>query len=235
MNLSNLRMFAEVRCTFVESFDNFGENVNPEAKNLEVITSDNKDEFSVKPKDINSLEDWEIIVFRSRKFIFTMNSCISYEHFVEVLESLLKKISAFLTPADIVSMGVQGYYLYPLSSLQEFSQLIFAWSDDYIRDEASQVEINDLGVDVFFQKDSLRINIVCKLISRTEAGSYFPITELNNIHETNLFINIQVATNEPLKLQKSLTTSLSQSIKTHVLHATKLIEQRLGKMQGEKK
>ena len=236
MNLSNLCMFSEVKCTYQESFDSFNEVVKPDEWNLAVtITGDNKDEFLVKPKNPNPLEDWQIGLLRAKKFVFTMNSCLNYEQFVDVLESTLKKLAGYLTPADIVAMGVQGYYLYPVTSLQEFSQLVFAWSDNYLNDESTQVEINDLGVDVSFQKDSLKINIICKLIAKAEAPKYFPTSDMKGIQETNLFINIQVSTNEPLKLQKSLTVSLSQTIKTHVYQATKLIEQRLEKLHNESK
>jgi len=227
-------MFAEVKCTYLESFDNFDEIVKPDEWNL-TKTGDSKDEFLVKHNDASALEGWEIRLFRAKKFTFTMNSCINYEHFVEILESTLKKLSGYLTPADIVAMGVQGYYLYPVTSLQEFSQLVFAWSDNYLNDESTQVEINDLGVDVAFQKDSLKINIVCKLIAKAEVTKYFSTADVKGIHETNLFINIQVSTSEPLKLQKSLTVSLSQTIKTHVYQATKLIEQRLEKLHAENK
>lgn len=229
MNLSKLSMFAEVKCSYLESFDSFDELVKPDEWNL-TKTVDSKDEFSVKPKNPNPLEEWEIKLLRAKKFVFSMNACLNYEQFVEVLESTLKKISSYLTPADIVAMGVHGYYLYPVTSLQEFSHLVFAWSDNYINNEATQVEISDLGVDVSFQKDSLRIFIICKLITKTEAVKYFSETETGGLPESNLFINIQISTNEPLKLQKSLTVSLSQSIKTHVYQATKLIEQRLEKL-----
>ena len=229
MNLSNLCMFSEVRCAFLDSFDSFDEIVKPEEWNLVKTAGDNKDEFSVKPKNSNPLEDWEIKISRTKRFVFTMSSCVNYEQFVEVLESTLKKIAEYLTPADITAMGVQGYYLYPVTSLQEFSQLVFAWSDNYLNDEATKVEINDLGVEVAFQKDSLKVDIICKLVTKSEAAKFFPLSE-QGIQDTNLFINIQVSTTEPLKLQKTLSVSLSQTIKIHVYQATKLIEERLAKM-----
>jgi hypothetical protein len=225
-------MFSEVRCSYLDSFDNFDELVKPDEWNL-TKTGDNKDEFLVKPKNPKPQEDWEIKLLRAKKFIFSMNSCNNYDQFVEVLESTLKKLSGYLTPADIVEMGVHGFYLYPVTSLQEFTQLVFAWSDNYLKDESTQVEISDLGVDVSFQKDSLKINIICKLVTKTEATKYFPGNETKGLQETNLFINIQISTGEPLKLQKSLTTALSQTIKTQVYQATKLIEQRLEKLHTE--
>ncbi len=227
MNLSKLSMFSEVKCSYLESFDNFDELVKPDEWKL-AKTSEDKDELLVKPKRPNQLEDWEIRLFRAKKFIFSMNACLNYEQFVGVLESTLKKLSAYLTPADIVAMGVHGYYLYPVSSLQEFSQLVFAWSDNYLNNEASQVEIGDLGVDVAFQEDSLKINILCKLITKAESAKYFSAMETQTLPEKNLIIHIQVSSNEPLKLQKSISQALSQTIKTHVYQATKLIEQRLG-------
>jgi hypothetical protein len=219
-------MFSEVKCSYLESFDSFDELVKPDEWNL-AKTSEEKDEFLVKPKSPNPLEDWEIRLFRAKKFVFSMNACLNYEQFVNVLESTLKKLSAYLTPADIVAMGVHGYYLYPVSSLQEFSQLVFAWSDNYLNNEATQVEIGDLGVDVAFQEDSLKINIVCKLITKAESAKYFSFTETQTLPEKNLIIHIEVSSNEPLKLQKSISQALSQTIKTHVYQATKLIEQRL--------
>lgn len=226
MNLSKLSMFSEVKCSYIESFDNFDELVKPDEWHL-AKTSEDKDEFLVKPQKPNPLEDWEIRLFRAKKFIFLMNACLNYGQFVDVLESTLKRISGYLTPADIVAMGVHGYYLYPISSLQEFSQLVFAWSDNYLNNEATQVEIGDLGVDVAFQEDSLKINIVCKLITKAESTKYFSATETQTLPERNLIIHIEVSSDEPLKLQKSISQALSQTIKTHVYQATKLIEQRL--------
>lgn len=228
MNFSSMKMFAEVKCSFVGPFDDFNEVIDSEAQKYE-LTSVNRDELLVKPKDAIALENWEIRIYRTKKFFFVMSSCINDEHFVEVFESIIKGISSYLTPEDVIAMGVQGNYLYPVVSIQEFSQLVFAWSDNYISDASTQVEISDLGVDVSFPKENLKINIICKLLSRTEATNYFPMADLNSVHEINLFIKIQVSTNEPLKLQKSITLSLSQTIKNHVQHATKLIEQRLKK------
>ncbi len=226
MNLSKLSMFSEVKCSYIESFDNFDELVKPDEWHL-AKSSEDKDEFVVKPQKPNPLEDWEIRLFRAKKFIFSMSACLNYGQFVNVLESTLKRISGYLTPADIVTMGVHGYYLYPISSLQEFSQLVFAWSDNYLNNEATQVEIGDLGVDVSFQEDSLKINIVCKLITKAESAKYFSAAETQTLPEKNLIIHIEVSSNEPLKLQKSISQALSQTIKTHVYQATKLIEQRL--------
>jgi hypothetical protein len=225
-------MFSEVKCLYQESFDNFDELVKPDEWNL-VKTGDDKDEFLVKPKCPNPLEDWEIRLLRAKKFIFSMDSCLNYDQFVGVLESTLKKLSGYMTPADFVAMGVHGFYLYPVSSLQEFSQLVFAWSDNYLNNEATEVEISDLGVDVAFQQDSLKINIICKLVGKDEAVKYFCVTETQALPETNLLINIQVSSNDPLKLQKSISGALSQTIKTHVYQATKLIEQRLEKLHGK--
>lgn len=232
LNLSKLSMFSEVRCNYLESFDDFEELVKPDEWNL-AKTGDQKDEFMVKPKNPKPLENWEIKLFRSKKFLFSMDSCVSYEKFVEVLENALKRLAEYLTPADITVMGVHGYYLYPVSSLQEFSQLVFAWSDNYLHDEATQVEISDLGVDVSFQKDSLKIDIVCKLVAKAEAAKYFPETETQRLAETNLFINIQISSDQPLKLQKTISVALSQTIKTHVYQATKIIEQRLDKLHAQ--
>jgi hypothetical protein len=229
VNLSNLSMFSEVKCSFQDSFDSFDELVKPEEWNLS-RTDENKDEYLIKPKSPNPTEDWEMRLFRAKRFVFNMNSCTNYENFVEVLESTLIRFSSYLTPADITAMGVHGYYLYPVSSLQEFSQLVFAWSDNYLNSEDTQVEISDLGVDVTFQKESLKINIVCKLLAKNEVKKYFPVADTHDFQEANLFIHIQASTNEPLKVQKSLSAALSQTIKTHVYQATKLIEQRLEKL-----
>ena len=227
LNLSKLSMFSEVKCSYLESFDDFDELVKPDEWHMVKTLSEEKDEFMVKPKLPHSADDWEIRIFRAKKFIFSMNSCLNYDQFVGALESTLKKLTGYLTPADIVAMGVHGYYLYPVSSLQEFSQLVFAWSDNYLNDEATQVEIGDLGVDVTFQEDSLKVNIVCKLITRQESAKYFSSAETQALPDKNLIIHIQVSSDEPLKLQKSMSQTLSQTIKTHVYQATKLIEQRL--------
>ncbi|MGE5583692.1 MAG: hypothetical protein ACM3X9_14325 [Bacillota bacterium] len=234
MNLSNMRMFAEMKCSFVEPFDNLGQVIDLEAQKLE-LRDINKDEFVVKPNDPSSPDYWEIKLSRLKKFVFTMNSCNNYEHFVEALEGIIKSFSRYLTPADIVAMGVQGDYLYPVSSLQEFSQLVFAWSDNYIADEYSQVEIYDLGVDVFFRKDGLKINITCKLVPKAELDKYFPAVDPGKVQEINLYINIQITSNQPLKMQKSISVSLSQAIKNHVYQATQLIEQRLDKLRSQQR
>lgn len=227
MNLSKLSMFSEVKCSYLDSFDSFDEIVKPDEWNMVKTNNEEKDEILVKPKSPSIVDDWEIQLYRAKRFIFSMNACLSYDQFVESLESILKKMSGYLTPADIVAMGVHGYYLYPVSSLQEFSQLVFAWSDNYLNNEATQVEVGDMGVDVNFQEDSLKINIVCKLISKQESTKYFSLAETQALPEKNLIIHIQVSSDEPLKLQKAISQNLSQTIKTHVYQATKLIEQRL--------
>lgn len=226
MKLSNMRMFAELGCTYVEEIENFAEIINLTDNNL-LYSSIDKDEFQLKPRDANVLKDWEIRLFRKKRFTFAMDSCTHYDHFVEVLEIILHKINTFLTPSEIVTMGVQGHYLYSLNSLQEFSQLVFAWSGSYLYEEETAVEINDLGVKVFFEKDSLKVNIICKLAPGEEISQYFPGADLSKMPDLNLFIDISVATNEPAKIKKALTASLAQTIKTHVYHATKLIEERL--------
>ena len=95
-------MFSEVKCSYIESFDNFDELVKPDEWHL-AKSSEDKDEFVVKPQKPNPLEDWEIRLFRAKKFIFSMSACLNYGQFVNVLESTLKRISGYLTPADIVT------------------------------------------------------------------------------------------------------------------------------------
>lgn len=220
------QMYVEIHIFYNDAVDRLQEILSANRGKFSSITKD-KEEFILKQKG-NSSEEW-VLKIGPRNLSFTMDSCPSYERFIEALESNLTIFSAILTPNEIVNMGVRGNYLYPISSIQEFSQLACDWSGDYTVDKKNLVQINDIGVNVDFREGSLKVNIICEFLTREKAKEFFPLVSVGQISELNFFIGLNIATNEPLALQKPLAVLLGQTIKTHVLQATKLMEQRLEK------
>lgn len=218
------QMYVEIHIFYNGAVDHLQEILSANRGKFSSITKD-KEEYILKQQG-NSSEEW-VLRIGPRNLYFTMDSCPSYERFIEVLESNLAIFSAVLTPDEIVSMGIRGNYLYPISSIQEFSQLACAWSGDYTVDKKNLVQINDIGVNVDFREGSLKVNIICEFLAREKAKEFFPRVSVGQISELNFFIGLNISTNEPLALQKPLAVLLGQSIKTHVLQATKLMEQRL--------
>ncbi len=222
---SNLRMYAEVRSSLVESVDSL-KDLAEKFRDKFIIIQDDQDQLILKgsPESIGSIE----IKITPRKIFFGMNACPDYHQFINALETNLKLISRQINPKEIISIGVQGFYLYPIGSFQEFSQLAFSWTGNYISGQ-SLMEINDLGVSVFFREASLKVNLVCRVMTRDQIGDYFPGVEPDTVANLNLFINIDIATDEVVKMDSAASHAIGQAIKEQVHHATHLIEERLGK------
>lgn len=222
---SNLRMYAEVRSSLMESVDGLNDLVD-ELKNKFLVNQENPDELVLK-ENSESTTGVEIKI-APRKIFFLMSSCPDYHQFVKALETNLKVISRRIIPKEILSIGVQGCYLYPITSFQEFSQLAFSWTGKYINSH-SLMEINDLGVSVYFREGSLKVNLACRIMTQDQTGDYFPGVNNDTVAQLNLFINIDIATDEAVQMDSAAAHAIGQAIKEQVYHATQMIEERLGK------
>lgn len=222
---SNLRMYAEVRSSLMESVDSL-KDLAEDFREEFVVVQEDQEQLILKgnPQSTGEVE----IKITPRKIFFGMNACPDYHQFVKALETNLKIISRQIIPKEILSIGVQGSYLYPIASFQEFSQLAFSWTGNYISSH-SLLEINDLGVSVNFREGSLKVNLVCQVMTKDQIGGYFSGVESNTVANLNLFINIDIATDEVVKMDSAASHAIGQAIKEQVHHATHLIEERLGK------
>jgi hypothetical protein len=191
-----------------------------------VVTQDDQDELLLR-ENPDSATGIEIRV-APRKIFFGMNACRDYHQFIKALETNIKVISEQIIPKEVLSIGVQGCYLYPITSFQEFSQLAFSWTGNYISSH-SMMEINDLGATVHFREGSLKVNLTCKIMTQDQIGDFFPDASIDTVAKLNLFINVEIATDEAVKMNSVASHSIGQAIKEQVHHATHLIEERLGK------
>ncbi len=222
---SNLRMYAEVRSSLMESVNSL-KDLAEEFRGKFIVTQEDQDQLILKgnPEETGDVQ----IKIAPRKVFFGMNACPDYHQFIKALEINLKLISRQIIPKEIISIGVQGFYLYPIGSFQEFSQLAFSWTGNYINNQ-SLMEINDLGVSVFFREGCLKVNLDCRVMARDQIGDFFPGVEPDTVANLNLFINIDIATDEVVKMDSVASHAIGQAIKEQVHHATHLIEERLGK------
>lgn len=221
---SNLKMYAEVRSSLIDSVDSM-KDLAAEMQEKFIVIKEDQDELLLKEVDQTStgIE----IKISSRKIFFKMNSCRDYHQFIKALETNLKIISRQVTPKEIICIGVQGCYLYPITSFQEFSQLAFSWTGKYINSD-SLMEINDLGVSVYFREGSLKVNLECRIMAQDQTGEYFPGLEADTVAKLNLFVNIDISTDEVVNMNSAASHAIGQAIKEQVHHATHLIEERLG-------
>lgn len=222
---SNLKMYAEVRSSLVESVDSLKDLTEELSQKFVVIQGD-QDELILKESP--ELDTGAEIKVFPRKVFFGMNACPDYHQFIQALERNIKIISARVLPKEIISIGVQGRYLYPIISFQEFSQLAFSWTGNYISSH-SLMEINDLGVTVYFREGSLKVNLECRIMTQGQVGEFFSGVTLNDTAKLNLFINIDIATEEAVKMDSAASNAIGQAIKEQVHHATHMIEAKLGK------
>ncbi len=222
--LFKLRMYAEVRYSYKDSVDHISElkELTKDVFDLENITLD---EFVLKPKD-QLLGNWEIRI-RPRRLVFTMDACPAYDFFVSVLESNLDIISKVLTPQEVLNIGVQGYYLYSINSIEDFSEMVISWSQNYSVTEPDSVGISDLGVHVFFKEETLSINILCNFLTRDQAAHLFANNDQSLISDLNLFIDVNISTGDLMDLKYALSPTLVLSIKTHINQATKKLEEKM--------
>ncbi len=222
---SNLRMYAEVRSSLMESVDSL-KDLAEEFRKEFVVVQEDQDELILKenPELATGIE----IKISPRKIFFGVDACPDYHQFIKALETNLKIISKQIIPKEILSIGVQGRYLYPIASFQEFSQLAFSWTGNYISSH-SLMEINDLGVTVYFREGSLKVNLACRILTQDQVEEFFSGVTSDDIAKLNLFINIDIATDEPIKMDSVASNAIGQAIKEQVHHATHLIEERLGK------
>ncbi len=219
-----LRMYAEVRYTYKNSVDYMGE-LKELTKDLYDIEAINPDEFLLKRKD-KMAEDWEIRI-KPNRLTFTMDSCPSYEYFVEMLQSNLNVISKVITPQEVLGIGVQGYYLYSINSIEDFSQVVTSWSQNYADKDPDSVGISDIGVSVFLKEDKLNICIMCSFLSQEQATRLFPKEDRGLISELNLFIDVNISTGDLNELKKAFSPTLVLAIKAHINQATRKLEEKL--------
>lgn len=222
---SNLRMYAEVRSSLMESVDSL-KGLTEELGKEFVVIQEEEDQLILEgnPESTDKIE----IKVAPRRIYFRMNSCPDYHQFIKALETNLKLMSRQIIPKEIISIGVQGCYLYPIASFQEFSQLAFSWTGKYINSH-SMMEINDLGVSVYFREGSLKVNLACRIMTPDQIGDYFPRVNNDTVAQLNLFINIDIATDEVVQMDSAAAHAIGQAIKEQVYHATQMIEERLGK------
>jgi hypothetical protein len=222
--LFKLRMYAEVRFSYKESVDPLLElkELTKNQFDCEEITSD---ELILRQKE-QLLGSWEIRI-KPRRLIFTMDSCPSYDFFVSVLESHMDIVSTVITPQEVLNVGVQGYYMYSINSLEDFSDIVSSWSQNLGSTDPDSVGISDIGVNVFLKEDTLSINILCNFLTRDQAMRLFPNDNQSLISDLNLFIDINISTNDILELKKGLSPQLVISIKAHINQATKKLEEKI--------
>jgi hypothetical protein len=222
--LFKLRMYAEVRFSYKDSVDPLLElkELTRNTFDCEEISSD---EMVLKPKE-QLQGNWEIRI-KPRRLTFTMDSCPSYDIFVSTLESSMDVISKVITPQEVLNIGVQGYYMYSINSLEDFSEVVLSWSQNYTVMSSDSVGISDIGVNVFLKEDTLSVNILCNFLSRAQALQIFPSDDPNLISDLNLFININISTGDILELKKVLSPKLVFAIKAHINQATKKLEERI--------
>jgi len=222
--LFKLRMYAEVRFSFKDSLDHFADlrELTKDMFECETVTAE---EVVLKQKE-QLLGYWEIRI-KPRRLSFMMDSCPSYDFFVRILESNLDILSKMITPQEVLNIGVQGYYLYSINSLEDFSEVVSSWSQSYTAMVPDAVGISDIGVNVFFKEESLSVNILCNFLSRDQAAHFFLNEDQTLISDLNLFININISTGDILELKKILSPTLVVAIKTHINQATKKLEERL--------
>ena len=222
---SNLRMYAEVRSSLMESVDSL-KDLAEELRKEFVVIQEEEDQLILEgnPEATDKIE----IKVAPRRIHFRMNSCPDYHQFIKVLETNFKLMSHQIIPKDIINIGVQGCYLYPIASFQEFSQLAFSWTGKYFNSH-SMMEINDLGVTVYFREGSLKVNLACRIMTQDQIGEYFPGVNNDTVAQLNLFINIDIATDEVVQMDSAAAHAIGQAIKEQVYHATQMIEERLGK------
>lgn len=217
-------MYAEVRFSYKDSVDPLAElkELTKNRFDCEEVASD---EIILKPKE-QLQGSWEIRI-KPRKLLFTMDSCPSYDFFVSILESNLDIVSVVITPQEVINIGVQGYYLYTINSLEDFSNVVSSWSQNYAAMSPDSVGISDIGVNVFFKEDTLAVNILCNFLSRDQASRFFTMDDYNSISELNLFIDVDISTGDILELKKVLSPKLVIAIKAHINQATKKLEEKL--------
>jgi hypothetical protein len=222
--LFKLRMYAEVRFSYKDSVDPLAElkELTRNTFDCEEVTSD---ELVLKQKEPVP-ESWEIRI-KPRRLIFTMDSCPSYDFFVSILETTMDTVSSVITPQEVLNIGVQGYYMYSINSLEDFSEVVSSWSQSYTTIGSDSVGISDIGVNVFFKEDTLSVNILCNFLSRDQAARFFPHDDPCLISDLNLFININISTGDILELKKVLSPKLVMAIKTHINQATKKLEEKI--------
>jgi hypothetical protein len=222
--LFKLRMYAEARFSYKDSVDPIFElkELTKNTFDCEEITSD---EMILKEKE-QMLGSWEIRI-KPHRLIFTMDSCPSYDFFVSVLQSNLDVVSAVITPQEVLNIGVQGYYMYSINSIEDFSEVVSSWSQGYNSVSSEAVGISDIGVNVFFMENALSVNILCNFLSRDQASRIFPNDDNHLISDLNLFIDINISTGDILELKKVLSPTLVLAIKTHINQATKKLEEKL--------
>lgn len=225
--LFKLRMYAEVRFSYKDSIDPIFElkELTKNTFDCEEITSD---EMILKQKE-QMVGSWEIRI-KPHRLIFAMDSCPSYEFFVSILQSNLDVVSAVITPQEVLSIGVQGYYVYSINSIEDFSKVVSSWSQGYSSMSSESIGISDMGVSVFFMEEALSVNILCNFLSRDQASRIFPNDDHNFISDLNLFIDINISTGDILELKKVLSPTLVLAIKTHINQATKKLEEKLESM-----
>lgn len=222
---SNLRMYAEVRSSLMESVDSLKDLAEELSKKFVMVQGDQEELILKEEPELNT--GVEIKIF-PRKIFFGMNACPDYHQFIQGLERNLKIISARVIPKEILTIGVEGRYLYPIASFQEFSQLAFSWTGNYISSH-SLMEINDLGVTVYFREGSLKVNLECRIMTQGQVEEFFPGVSSDDAAKLNLFINIDIATEEAIKMDSVASNAIGQAIKEQVHHATHMIEEKLGK------
>ena len=225
--LFKLRMYAEVRFSYKESVDPIFElkELTKNTFDCEEVTSD---EMILRQKE-QMLGSWEIRI-KPRRLVFTMDSCPSYDFFVSILESNLDIVSTVITPQEVLNIGVQGYYVYSINSLEDFSEVVSSWSQNYTTIGPDSVGISDVGVNVFFKEDTLSVNILCNFLSRDQVVRFFPNDNHDLISELNLFIDVNISTNDVMELKKGLSPKLVLAIKTHINQATKKLEEKIESM-----
>lgn len=230
--LFKLRMYAEVRFSYKESVDPIFElkELTKNTFDYEEITSD---EMILRQKE-QMQGDWEIRI-KPRRLVFTMDNCPSYDFFVSILESNLDIVSTVITPQEVLNIGVQGYYMYSINSLEDFSEIVSSWSQNYVSVGSDSVGISDIGVNVFLKEDTLSVNILCNFLSREQAARLFPNDDHNLLSELNLLIDIKISTNDVMELKKGLSPKLVFAIKAHINQATKKLEEKIESLLTSKR
>lgn len=231
--LFRLRMYAEVRFGFSDASDQTElEDSIRKIFTAHEITMETKDDVLVREKK-GVADVWEARI-KPPRYYFAVESCTSYEHFVELLQQNLQKLSVLISPREVLIIGVQGYFWYGLNSVQDFFQVASSWSSSYqeLPSRDLSVNISDIGVNVYFREEALKISIACKFLKKKESQEFFPGEWRKINKEMGLLIDLNIATDSPLEFQKSLSPGMVAAIRSRINEALAEMEHKITRAAG---
>ena len=212
MEYSKLRMFFEIRYPS-SGIEKQKENIISTFQDEYFLKNTLRDELHFKQK--SEFPEVGEIKVGPKRFGFTMGLCPGYDYFTKILAAHLKKVASFLAFNEIIWMEARGHHLYPISSLEEFFELVTSLG------AYASLEFSDNGVYLFFQEDNLKVNIIYRFMERALAKEYFLSADEASIPEMNLSMDIDVSLEETMSPKL-----LEENAKKHMKRASDLMKQK---------